>query len=142
MNWVLYIVSSRFNKKAASVSEGRFAFSNLIYGCGVAGGGVGGVGLGLTGIYNLAAESIWFSHLFEIPQPSKRHKQPLAFSVASHRATCATCPCPFESDIWPSVFRRAPLILPFYPASHVSRLLPASQKSEQTEFEPSATLRG
>ena len=76
MNWVLYIVSSRFNKKAASVSEGRFAFSNLIYGCGVAGGGVGGVGLGLTGIYNLAAESIWFSRLFAIPLPSKRHQLP------------------------------------------------------------------
>jgi hypothetical protein len=50
--------------------------------------------------------------LFAIPLPSKGHKQPLAFSVAGHRATCATCPFPFESDIWPSVFRRLPSGLP------------------------------
>jgi hypothetical protein len=33
------------------------------------------------------------------PPPSKRHKQSLAFSVAGHRAACATCPFPCESDI-------------------------------------------
>ena len=28
--------------------------------------------------------------------PSKRHKQPLTFSAAGHRATCATCPVPIR----------------------------------------------
>ena len=42
------------------------------------------------------------SEPFPLSPPSKRHKQPLAFSVASHRATCATCPFPCESDLWPS----------------------------------------
>ena len=39
-----------------------------------------------------------------VSQP-ERHNLPLAFSVASHRATRATCPAPSQSDLWPSVLR-------------------------------------
>lgn len=47
--------------------------------------------------------NIFVQPSFAIPQPPKRHKQPLAFSVASHRAASATYPLPFKSDLWPSV---------------------------------------
>jgi hypothetical protein len=43
----------------------------------------------------------------------------------------------FGRRVQPSAFRLAP-----HPASHGSLASPASQKSEQTGFEPLATLRG
>src|ERR1017187_5156386 len=74
---------------------------------------------------------------FAIPLPSKRHKQPLAFSVAGHRATCATCPVSFESDLWPPVFRRAPLGLP-HPRQATA---PGYSRPAKSQNRPDLSLR-
>jgi hypothetical protein len=63
---------------------------------------------------------------------SKRHKLPLAFSVASHRATRATCPAPNLSlTFGRSCFADEPSGLPHHPASHGSRLHSSGHTSEQ-----------
>ena len=45
------------------------------------------------------AEKLFQMLGFRVDVDEVRHKQPLAFSVAGHRAARATCPFPCESDL-------------------------------------------
>jgi len=74
---------------------------------------------------------MWFSRHLRFPPTVQ--EAPACRSLLAWQATAQLVPrvrFPFQSNLWLSALRRAPLSLPVHPASHGSPLRTASQKSE------------